>query len=117
MRKMSHPPPALDHIMPRRRRSGVVHAGQDAKLVTISITPLRDAKPLIVQRTREERIRGVRTGGAHDHKVDCPSPSMPLVYALPGFGEVSGGSRGRGGRACRLPAVSHKRATKRGGRM
>ena len=25
-------------------------------------------------------MRGVRTGGAHDHKVDCPSLSTPLVY-------------------------------------
>ena len=26
------------------------------------------------------RMRGVRTGGAHDYEVDCPSPSMPLIY-------------------------------------
>ena len=25
-------------------------------------------------------MRGVRTGGAHDHSANCPSPSMPLVY-------------------------------------
>ena len=65
--------------MPRRRRSDVAHTGQDAKLVAISFTSLRDAKPPAVQRARarEGRMREVRTGGAHDYykKVDCPSPS------------------------------------------
>ena len=40
---------------------------------------------------------GVGTGGAHDHKVDCPSPSMPLLYALPGFEGGFGGEEGEGG--------------------
>ena len=38
-------------------------------------------------------MRGVRTGGSHDYKVDCPSPSMPLVYVSRSLFEV-----GRGGR-------------------
>ena len=40
---------------------------------------------------------GGRTGGAHDHSVDCPSPSMPLLYALPGFEGGFGGEEGEGG--------------------
>ena len=66
--------------MPRRRRSDVVHTGQDAKLNAWPFMPLRTAKSLTTQRTREGWMRRVRTGGAHDCSVDCPSPSMPLVY-------------------------------------
>ena len=38
-------------------------------------------------------MRGVRTGGAHDYKVDCPSPSIPLVYVSRSLFEVGRGSR------------------------
>ena len=40
---------------------------------------------------------GGKTGGAHDHSVDCPSPSIPLLYALPGFEGGFGGEEGEGG--------------------
>ena len=36
-------------------------------------------------------MQGVRTGRAHDYKVDCPSPSMPLVYASRSLFEVPRG--------------------------
>ena len=98
--------------MSRRRRSEVVHASQGATLVAISFTPLRDVKPLTVQRAREGRMRGVRTGGAHDYKVDCPSPSITLVYVSRSLFEVPRGGRwldvsraGLGGEGCGCWAV------------
>ena len=55
--------------------------GQAAKLVAISFTPLRDAKPLTVQRARGGAdARGDGQGGRMTTSVDCPSPSGPLVY-------------------------------------
>ena len=39
----------------------------------------------------EGRMPGVGAGGAHDYSVDCPSPSMPLLYAFPGLGGRSEG--------------------------
>ena len=67
-------------LVSRRRRSDAVRAGREPKLAAWHFAPLRTAKSLTIQRTREGSMRGVRTGGAHDHSVDCPSPSMPLVY-------------------------------------
>ena len=67
-------------LVSRRRRSDAVRAGREPKLTAWHFTPLRTAKSITIQRTREGSMRGVRTGGAHDHSVDCPSPSMPLVY-------------------------------------
>ena len=56
-------------------------------------------------------MRGVRTVEAHDHKVDCPSPSMPLLYALPGFGGRFGGEEGGAmWELTRPTAVAHRRA-------
>ena len=36
-------------------------------------------------------MRGVRSGGAHDFRVNCPSPSMPLVYVSRSLFEVPRG--------------------------
>ena len=33
-------------------------------------------------------MRGVKTGGAHDHKVDCPSQLRPFVYVLLGISRL-----------------------------
>ena len=41
-------------------------------------------------------MRGVRTGGAHDYKVDCPSPSITLVYVSRSLFEVPRGGGGGG---------------------
>ena len=39
-------------------------------------------------------MRGVRTGGAHDYKVDCPSPSITRVYVSRSLFEMPrGGGR------------------------
>ena len=52
-------------------------------VAAVSFVLLRNAQPLTTQGTKSRRMRGARTGGAHDHSAGCPSsPLRPLVYVL-----------------------------------
>ena len=51
---------------------------------------------------------GVGTGGAHDCSAGLPLPVMPLLYALPGFGEFRGQGGGGGG-GCAVRGIACQR--------